>query len=305
MSKDMQRPTGCIRTVAMVLLLLLTIPVAAEVGVVFDPGQGSSAESLYELVSIIEDADPVGIHWRPYATSAPNRVLLNIDGETNGDGRPSSLYNKFSHLPMVAWAKSTASGFDVVISHFANGVWSSPLVLCEDATTTLDAEPYLVMNPADGSVHLLYWMDQNSPRIMHRQAPADLSSWSAPVQISDIGDVALRPAGVFHQGGLTVTYEAHAGQAGGTPRYIMLATEDGGSYSSEVLANTDHDKPNRPRVHSARGRLWVDWIDAEGEMTWTSRLIPDPWGPIEPKPFSSNEERDYHVRGEIESLALE
>jgi len=305
MRTEMQRLSGCLRTVAAVWLLLLTTPVAAEVGTIFDPGQGSSAQSLYELVGIIEDADPVGIHWRPYSAFAPNRVLLNTDGETNGDGRPSSLYNKFSRLPMVAWAKSTAGGFDVVISYFADGVWSSPLVLCEDATTTLDAEPYLVMNPADGAVHLLYWMDESSPRVMHRQAPADLSSWSAPVQISDIGDIALRPAGVFHQGGLTVTYESHAGQIGGTPRFIMLATEDGGSYSSEVLANTDHDEPNRPRVHSVRGRLWVEWIDSEGEMTWTSRVIPDPWSTIEPEPFSSIEERDYHVRGAIRSLALE
>jgi hypothetical protein len=300
----MQRLQGCLRTVAVALLLLLANPVAAEVGAV-ELGEGSSAQGPYELITIIEDGDPVGIHWRPYSLVSPNRVLLNTDGETNGDGRPSSLYNSFSELPMVAWAKSTASGFDVVISYFASGVWSNPVVLCEDATTTLDAEPFLVMNPADGSVHLLYWMDESSPKVMHRQAPADLSAWSDPVQVSATGDIALRPAGAFHQAVLNVVYESHAGQLGGTPRFIMLATENGGSYSSEVLATTNHDEPNRPRVHSARTILWVEWIDAEGEMTWASRVHPDPWSAIELEPFTSIENRDFHVRREIQRRVLE
>jgi hypothetical protein len=290
--------------IAATLLLLLASLAAAEVGVIHDPVHLTS-QGPYELQGIIEDADPVGIQWRPYSTLNPSRKLLNPDGETNGDGRPSSLYNRVSQLPIVAWAKKTASGFDVVISHFANGAWSAPQVLCLDATATLDAEPQLVVNPADGSVHILYWMDESAPRVMHRQAPADLSSWSSPAQVSDTGDIAVRPAGTFHQGDLKVVYESHAGQIGGTPRFIMLATEDGGGYSSTVLANTNHDEPNRPRIHGGGVTLWVEWIDAEGEMTWTSRVDPDPWSPIEPEPFSSAEERDFHVRQEIRSLVLD
>jgi hypothetical protein len=289
--------------IAAALLLLLADPIAAEVGAIHDPVHLTS-QGPYELMGIIEDGDPVGIQWRPYSTVNPSRVLLNPEGETNGDGRPSSLYNTFSQLPMVAWAMNTASGFDVVISHFSNGTWSAPEVLCQDATATLDAEPQLVMDPADGSVHLLYWMDESAPKIMHRQAPADLSTWSSPVQVSDIGEIAVRPAGVFHQGDLNVVYESHAEQIGGTPRFIMLATNDGGGYSSAVLATTNHDEPNRPRIHGGGVTLWVEWIDAEGEMTWTSRVAPDPWSPIELEPFYSVEERDFHVRREIRSLAL-
>ena len=71
------------------------------------------------------------------------------------------------------------------------------------------------------------------------------------------------------------------------------------------LATTTHDEPNRPRISSARSTIWVEWIDAEGEMSWTSRVIPDPWGNLELEPFGSVEERDFHVREEIGSLALE
>jgi hypothetical protein len=304
MNKEMQRRAGRLLTVAAALLLFLAMPAMAEVGVAFNSVEGS-AGALYELVGIIEDADPVGIHWRPYTLPGGNYAVLNSDGEANGDGRPSSTFNRFSQLPIVAWAKSTATGYDVVISHFANGAWSNPLVLCTDATTTMDAEPYLTVNPADGSVHVVYWMDESSPRIMHRQAPADLSSWSAADQVSSVGEIALRPAAAFHQGLLRVVYESHAGQIGGTPRYITLATVDGGGYGYEVLATSNHDEPNRPRVHSARGNLWVEWIDAEGEMTWMSRVLPDPWSDIEIEPYGSIEERDFHVRGEIEGLVLE
>jgi hypothetical protein len=232
-------------------------------------------------------------------------VVLNSDGETNGDGRPSSILNRYNQLPIVAWAKSTPTGYDVVISHFDGGTWSAPEVLCSDATTTRDAEPYLTVNPADGSVHIVYWMDESSPRVMHRQAPADLSSWSDAVQVSSVGEIALRPAAVFHQGILQVVYEAHAGQIGGVPRYITLATDDGGVFSHEVLATTSHDEPNRPRVHSAGANLWVEWIDAEGEMTWMSRVLPDPWSGIDLELFYSTEERDFHVRREIQSVVLE
>jgi hypothetical protein len=51
--------------------------------------------------------------------------------------------------------------------------------------------------------------------------------------------------------------------------------------------------------------LWVDWIDADGEMTWTRRMGPGPWDPIESESFATTEERDYHVRGEIEGQALD
>jgi hypothetical protein len=290
--------------IAAALLLLLASPALAEVGVIYDPIHLTS-QGPYELLSIIEDPDPVGIQWRPYSTMNPSRVLLNPEGEANGDGRPSSLYNKISQLPMVAWAKNVATGYDVVISYFENGVWSQPLVLCENATVTLDAEPQLVVNPADGSVHLLYWMDEGSPRIMHRQAPADLSSWSDAVQVSDIGDIAIRPAGVFHQGHLNVVYESHTGQIGGTPRLITLAAEDGGLFSSMVLATTLHDESNRPHIHSSGNNLWVEWIDSDDEMAWTSQVQPDPWSDIEPEPFGSVEERDFHVRREIRGLVLD
>jgi hypothetical protein len=100
-------------------------------------------------------------------------------------------------------------------------------------------------------------------------------------------------------------YETHTSQLGGTPRQIVLAWEEAGGFSSEVVATTSHDGPNRPQVHSANGMIWIEWIEAEGEMRWTRRQLPDPWDPLELEPFVTAEQRDYHVRGAIKGRVLQ
>ena len=58
----------------------------AEVGV----ANNGPVEHMYES-RIIEDSDPVGASWRPSPVTHPRRHVLNPDGETNNDGRPSLL----------------------------------------------------------------------------------------------------------------------------------------------------------------------------------------------------------------------
>jgi len=287
------------------LLILLTVPCRAEVGVIYDPDLLPRPRGPYELRSIIEDGDPVGIVWRVHTVDFDTKIVLNPDGETNGDGDPSLAFNLMGDVPMVAWARNSPGGYDVVLSRFADGAWTEPVILAEDATLAEPADPVLVIDPSDGSVHLLYWTDDSWPRVMERHAPADLSSWSDPVQVSQPGELAVRPSGAFDGGLLHVVYEAHTGQLGGTPRQIVLAVEDGVGFATEVIATTNHDDPNRPQVHGCGDVLWVDWIDADGEMTWTRRQQPGPWEPIEVEAFSTTEDRDFHVRGAIEGQALD
>lgn len=298
-----KRPT-ILGSLAGALLFLICGPCLAEVGVIFHVEFSDQPRGPYELRGIIDDGEPVLSAWRVYSVSMDGRCVLNPDGETNNDGDPSLAFNLENDLPMVAWARSSPGGYDVVLSSFTDGAWSDPVVLAEDATVGEPADPVLVVDRSDGSVHLLYWEDDAWPRVMHRQAPADLSFWSAPAQVSLPSERAVRPSGAFHDGLLHVVYETHAGQLGGTPRQIVLAVENGSGFTSEVVAATSHAEPNRPQVHGAGAVLWVDWIDAEGEMTWTRRLVPGPWDPIEIESFSTTEEREYHVRGEIEGLAL-
>jgi hypothetical protein len=206
--------------------------------------------------------------------------------------------------PLVAWSRNSPSGFDIVTSRFVDGAWTTPVAIAATGANELD--PVLVADPASGSVHLLYWVDASPWRVMYMQAPADLSSWTAPLQVSQQANAACRPSAVFHQGLLRVVYEIHDLGGGTTPRQIALATYDGlVPFLTQTVAMTNELGANWPEVHSGGGKLWVDWIDGAGQMGWRRQPQPGVWDPVQVEPFSSAGERDYHVRGAVKALALQ
>jgi hypothetical protein len=283
--------------------VLLAGSVGAEVGIPVDSEQRSIGV-LYQILMLTDDPDPFLSYWVDVtASQTPYRVALNTAGDVNGDGPPSMLVNPFSGLPTVAWARNSASGFDVVVSHFAGGAWSTPEVVAGGGDDELD--PYLVLDPSDGTVHLFYWVDAAIPVVMHRQAPADLSSWSAPVQVSNGIDPAFRPGGVVHNGVLKTVYEVHPFGSGQTPRDVILANWDGQSFVPQVLALTNHDGELWPRLHSHAGRLWLEWIDADDEMAWIRLENEGGWSPKHWESFATVEEREFHVRGAIRTKAIQ
>jgi hypothetical protein len=271
----------------------------AEVGAV---ARDDGAVSFYVEQSIVDDPDPIGSAWEAHHPEESGRVSLNADGAANGDGDPSLVATGPSGSPVAAWARSTPGGYDIVVSRFDGIAWTTPQVVADSPADELD--PYLAVDRGDGSIHLLYWVDDASARVLHRQAPADLSSWSVPVQVSHPNDVACRPSAVVHEGELHVAYEVHDFGYGTTPRQIMLAVQEDQFFASEILTTTLHAGENWPRVHSAAGRLWVDWIDSEYEMTWIRRLPAGSWEPVQIEDFQTPEEREFHVRGLIRELAL-
>ena len=210
-------------------------------------------------------------------------------------------------LVVAAWSRNSASGFDVVVSRFIGGGWSTEQVVASSLANDLD--PQLVLDP-DGSVHLFYWVDGTTPQVFHVVAAPDLSSWSAPIAVSQPGQSACRPAGVFHDGVLHVAYEVHDFGYGNAPREVVIARFENGSFVPEVVAMTDNMGDVRPQVHSHAGRLWVDWIDAEtnwgvGEMAWTRLSSSGHWEPIQYEPFGDREQRDYLTRGAARLKAIQ
>jgi hypothetical protein len=270
----------------------------AEVGVVVHP---NGATSAYVEQSIVDDPDPISSAWIPHHPASSGRITLNAGGAANGDGDPSLITGPESGFAIAAWARNSPEGYDIVVSRFDSSAWTPPQVVADSAADELD--PHLALDPNDGSIHLLYWINDAAPRIIHRQAPSDLSSWSAPVQVSEPDSDACRPWSVFHDGALHVVYEGHDLGYGTTPRQIVLAVRQGQAFSSQILTTTQYAGENWPRVHSANGMLWVDWIDLEWEMTWIRQLPTGSWEPVEGEYFQSPEEREFHVRGLIRTLA--
>jgi hypothetical protein len=271
----------------------------AEIATGGDQGHAS----LIKLSIIVEDPDPIGDAWHRFSGDSASHFVLNDVGEANGDGEPTFLINPVSGLPIVAWAMNSPQGYDVVVSHFSAGAWSVPQVLAGSPADELD--PFLLADPQDGTVHLFYWIHDASPRVMHRQAPADLSTWSLPQQVSQPSEIALRPAVVFHQGVLSVVYEVHDFGFGAIPRQIVLATHDGVDFSASSVALSVHAGPNWPQVHSRKGKLWVDWIDGDDAVNWRRRSQSGSWDPVQAEGFSGIEDRDYHVRARVKIQALD
>jgi hypothetical protein len=269
----------------------------AEVG-----AAGTDTISSYVVKGIVDDTEPQGSVWKRYNADGPSRAVLNEDGLSRGDGEPS-LLTTAAGVPLVAWARNSASGFDIVVSRFVGGAWSVPLAVASSPAAELD--PFLALDPANGSVQLLYWIHDGAPRVMRVKAPADLSSWTVPEQVSGPGEIACRPAGVFHQGAFHAIYEVHDMGYGAAPRRIVIATEGPVGFTGQTFSQSWHAPFNWPQLHSGGGRLWVEWIDGPSEMIWTHQLAPGGWSPVQSEPFGTTESRDFQVRGTIRHLVLQ
>jgi hypothetical protein len=207
-------------------------------------------------------------------------------------------------MVMVAWARNSAEGYDVVISTFDEDAWSDVDVLAGDNTVD-ELDPHLSIDPADGTVHLYYWIDEATPRVMHRQAPADLSSWSDPEQVSQTGQASCRPYGVVQDGVRYVAYELHDYGYANTPRQVVLASDEGQGYQEEVVAITHQEDQVRPQVHAVSGSLWVDWIDSDNEMAFSVKDSGSGWSPLQYETFDSAEDRDFHARNRIRMQVID
>ncbi len=277
--------------------------VVAEVGLAYVSEDPPRFTGPYVL-QIIEDGDPVTAAWARISWSS-SRHVLNENGAANGDGLPSAVFNPISRLPIVTWGKYNGSGYDIVESHFEAGAWTTPTTIVAGVTSSLDPEPALALDLQTGAVHVVYVADDSTTQVMHVEAPADLSTWSSPMLVSEIGSDVLRPSAVIFEGELVVAYEYHALGIGTTPRQITIATADGGGgFTHETLEITHGSDPNRPELHSAGGSsLWIDWIDGVGDMAWSAWHSVTGWGPTQIEPYTDIEDRDFHVRQRIERMA--
>ena len=283
-----------------VLLLIPSARVDAEVSV-YGADAGDGPMSVLSTRVIIEDDEPIGSAWQTLGGSSGGTVL-NGDGDQNGDGEPSITLHPETGEALAVWAQAGPSSYDIVLSRFTSGAWTAPEVLAGSSADELD--PFLVIDPADGSVHLLYWVHDVGPRVMQMQAPADLSDWSTAVQVSSPGEIAVRPAAAFAQGSLKVVYERHDLGYGSTPRQIVLATRVGSSFSTESVGLSYAVAENWPEIHTRGGRLWIDWVHGPDAMAWTV-WGPGGWEAMQIEGFNGTEDRTFRVRGRIELQALD
>lgn len=292
-----------------ILVLALAIGVSqAEVSATWSPGPTATL-GIGKMQLIGDDPDPVGGNiWHRFSPVGSANVVLNPEGEANGDGEPSILSDPARGWFVAAWSRNSVSGFDVVVSRFTNGAWTTPQVVADEAANALD--PQLVVDAA-GVAHLLYWRDGASPQVLEVRS-TDLETWSSPSVVSQPGEVACRPSGAVYQGVLRVAYEVHDFGFGNSPREVVLSRYDGAAFVTEVVAMTNNTGMVSPQVHAQAGKLWVDWVDwvdaesgSAGEVGWTRLDAAGHWEPVHYDPFANSSEREYFVRGTVRLQAIQ
>jgi len=293
---------------AILAISTLMVPLSSvrcEVGADWNPSEAGMA-TLHRIAAIGDGPDPWSGIWLTLGSPSSGRVILNPLGDANGDGPPSVITDPTTGVLLVAWAKNSPNGFDVVLSQFANGTWTTPQVVAGDVLVS-EKDPTMVL-AADGSVHLFYWIDGTEPAVYYKHGSPDLTSWSAPVLVSQAGEPACRPAAASHNGVLHVAYEVHDFGLNNAPSEVVLSRQDGSGFTPEIVAMTNNSGSISPQVHSQSGHIWVDWVDTEsdgaGEVGWTRIDSQGHWEPIQYESFPDPLTREYLVRGAVKLKAI-
>ena len=292
----MRIPTHLQRVVVSAAALMLSIGAWAEVSVI-DPGTGPKLPGILEAIE--DTVNPFEYVWKRYRYRTEVHVL-NEEGFDNDDGPPSIAIHPITGIPIVAWARNSPTGYDIVLSSYDAG-WTSQTVVAASSLDELD--PSLVIDSTTGDVHLFWWVNDVTPTVMHSVAPQDLSSWSVPNVVSSPSEASLRPFGAMHNGSLYVAYEVHDYGYGATPRQIVLSQDVEGTFIPQVVTISNYEGAISAQVHSSNGKLWVDWIDSDQEAAWSRMGSGGQWEPVQTMPYADEMELRYHVRGAIKQIA--
>lgn len=271
--------------------LALALPALAQLQPTTNvPTESSALEAVY-LAWPPEDPDPV-----PWVRTTLQDGRREVLYDSSGDLLSIAVQRQDSGRTLVAWSRAAGNGYDVALSRFEAGSWSEPVVVA--GTSADERDPALAVAP-DGTVHVLYSVAGEPPRVYHRQAPPDLSSWSDPVAVSGPKEPAAGARAVFHGGILHAVYEVDDFGFGSAQKRIVVARLTPGGFVSETVATTSNEGPVRPEIHAEGGRLWVEWIDAPGEIAWTLEGAGERFGALRYEGFDSPMEREIFVRGKI------
>jgi len=265
-----------VATVVLALLLPLVAQVRAEVSV----DARRSAPALFLGGGDNGDLGDPYPQWAVIRQGVDPGLVLNTSGDDNGDGPPSWAIDPASGNPVVAWARWDGHDHEIVYSRWTGSGWSDSVPVTDDDLD--DVDPALAVAP-DGTLRLAWWRTENGHRTVWFR---DLGQEGATAEeVTPLPRAGSRPGIALHGGDVKVAFQR---EEAGT-REVRVASRDA-SWADELVATTSYAGPGGNgdidvRVHSVAGHLWVDWIDADGQLAWSER---DPatgaWGPVEHEP---------------------
>jgi hypothetical protein len=209
---------------------------------------------------ITEGPDPI-----PHAPTGSDSDcgVPGADDTGRDDGRPDLVVDPTTGGPIVVWA------YDAVIDHdIAVGEWTGDdcrLSLGFLTSSLVDELDPRVFVDRDGTAYVVWWEAGLPERVLLSYRLAGSRYWEFPSEIATGG---RRPAVVVHNGQLLVAYERDAADG----QEIVLAVPGESGYDLEVVATTTRSAGLDVVMHSAAGRLWVEWKHSDTELAYSQRV---------------------------------
>jgi len=220
--------------------------------------------------------------WAVIRQDVDPSLVLNASGDDNGDGPAAWAIDPATGNPVVAWAWWDGSDHEIVLSRWNGSEWTSWDHLTDNDLD--DVDPAITVAD-DGTVRLTWWRTENGHRTVWFR---DLSLRDGSAEeVTPLPRAGSRPGIAPWNGDIKVAFQRE--EAG--VRDVRVATRSTG-WSDELVASTGYAGPAGDgdidvEIHALAGHLWVDWIDAEGQLAWSEWDGSEgAWGPVRHEPYS-------------------
>lgn len=273
---------SCLRFALLVPGLLMCVlhraPMRAEVSA----GISASGTLRYVVTSRIVDPDPVLRRSWQVLRLDPVVEPLNPEGDLRGDGPPDLALHPGNGWPAFVWSGTDGTSHGIAFSEWAGSTWA-PVEQLTSGPQDLDPRVFIEV---DQTIHVTWWSEGPAARVWMISRPAGSSEWSLPVAVSSEGEAGRRPSVAVSGGSLYVAYERPSQQPGVSQEVVVSRRNPDGSFTAEVVAETQQTEGLDAVLHVGAGRFWVDWKQAAGEMAYAKWEPSGVWALPGTKPWS-------------------
>ena len=162
----------------------------AEVFVVND----SNGNYLKILSSFSEKHGRI-FYWEPETKKIPLYLMLNIEGDNLGDGKPTIAEHPLSKHPIVFWSRSKGKDHDIVYSFWNGHEWSQSAAVLQSEED--DTEPSAAYD-STGTLYLVFTRKAETTQIYLMKLIN--GRWQTPILISDPAMNCSSPTLIFYNG---------------------------------------------------------------------------------------------------------
>jgi hypothetical protein len=226
-------------------------------------GNSSEFNFFILILGIIEDPDPIPTITYEQMRDGSHRPLMDAGGGQRNDGRPDEAFDPETGWPVVAWASSSGSDYDIAFAGWTGENWSEIDLLASTPRDELDPRAYI---DSFRKTYIIWWTAGSPNKVFLTSRAGGAIDWKDQVEVASN---ARRPSVVTHDDRIVVAFERDL--AGGGQEVIVAFLAEDGGIATERLATTTRSDRLDAVVHSSGEILWVDWKNSETEFAYSIR----------------------------------